>query len=572
MIIRQLVERRSASISWCGGGSAGELDIDMPNHTRLYFGDDARSRVLAGATVLADAIRVTLGPRSRSVLIGAKWGTPLVCDDGVTIAKRIRLADPEQDLGAQMIRQAASRTGDAVGDGTSTSAILAHAMLADGVRNIVAGASSTELRRGMSIASTAAIGALRAMARPVGSRTEKVQVATVSAHGDTTLGELVGDAVDRVGSDGVVTVEEAKATETSVDVVEGMRFDRGFLSPYFVTSPERMECVLERPYLLVSDRRVGSIKDLVGLLEAVAQAGRPLVVITEDVSGDALATLVVNKLRGVLQVCAVKAPGFGDRRKEMLEDIAILTAGEVVSEELGTKLESVGLEQLGSAERVVIDRDSTTIVGGAGGRERVQARIAEIRTRLEETTSDYDREKLQERLAKLAGGVAVVRVGAPTEAEMKQRKEAVEDAIHATQAAVAEGIVAGGGVALARAIEAVRRVEQDLDGDRRTGARIVATALSTPLRQIASNSGVDPGVVVDRVQSGSGAFGFDAATGRYGDLIAAGILDPLKVVRIALENAVSVASTMLLTEATMTEIEDEPRERGAGAGGLGEEV
>ena len=530
----------------------------MTTHTRLRFGDDARTHVLEGATLLADAIRVTLGPRSRSVLIGAKWGPPIVCDDGVTIAKQIHLKDPEQDLGAQMLRQAAARTGDAVGDGTSTSAILAHSMFTEGVRNIVAGASATELRRGMTAASSAAIGALKAMARPVTSRTEKVQVATVSAHGDTTLGELVGDAVDRVGGDGVVTVEEAKGTETKVEVVEGMRFDHGFLSPYFVTAPERMEASLERPFVLITDRRITNIQDLVTLLEAIAHAARPLLIIADDVGGDALATLVVNKLRGVLDVCAVKAPGFGDRRKELLEDLAVLTAGQVVSDELGAKLEATTLAQLGTAERVVVARDTTTIVGGAGRRELIQARVAELRRRVEETSSDYDREKLQERLAKLGGGVAVVRVGAPSEAELKQRKEAVEDAIHSTQAAVSEGIVPGGGVALARSIDAVRALEKDLDGDRLTGARIVASALSVPLRQIAMNSGFDPGVVLDRVLGGSGAFGFDAASGRYCDLVLAGILDPLKVVRIALENAVSVAGTLLLADATLAEIEDAP--------------
>jgi chaperonin GroEL len=540
----------------------------MATHTKLLFGDDARARVLAGATALADAIRVTLGPRSRSVLVGTKWGEPIVCDDGVTIAKRIRLADPEQDLGAQMIRQAASRTGDAVGDGTSTSAILAHAMFAEGVRNVVAGASATELRRGIAAGTAAAIATLRSMTKPIASRTEKVQVATVSAHGDASLGELVGDAIDRVGGDGVVTVEEAKATETSVEVVEGMRFDRGFLSPYFVTAPERMECVLERPYVLVTDRRIGSINDLVTLLEGIARAGRPLLVVADDVTGDALATLVVNKLRGVLQACAVKAPGFGDRRKEMLEDIAILTAGQVASEDVGTKLDAMTLDQLGSAERVVVDREATTIVGGAGGKARVQARIEEIKRRIEDTKSDYDREKLEERVAKLAGGVAVIRVGAPSEAEMKQRKEAVEDAIHSTQAAVAEGIVPGGAIALARAIEAVQRVEKDLEGDRRTGARIVATALAAPLRQIAVNSGADAGVVLDRVLAGKGAFGFDAANGRYCDLVAAGIVDPLKVVRIALENAASVAGTLLLAEATMTEIEEKTEDRAPAGGEL----
>ncbi len=530
----------------------------MTTHTVLKFGDAARARVLAGATQLADAVRLTLGPRSRSVLIGQKWGAPIVCDDGVTIAKKIKLEDPEEDLGAQILREAAVKTGDAVGDGTSTATVLAHALFAEGLRNVVAGASAVELRLGMQAGLRAVKDALAAMAKPVSTRLEKVQVATVSAHGDAITGELVADAIERVGGEGVVTVEEAKATETTVEVVEGMRFDRGFLSPYFITSAEKMETVLERPYLFLTDRKIAAVRDLVPLMEAVAQTGRPLLVIAEDVTGDALATLVVNKLRGVFSSAAVKAPGFGDRRKAMLSDIAILTGGEVVSEEVGLRLEDVTIEHLGSAERVEIDRESTTIVGGAGKRDAIQARCTELRAQIEETTSDYDKEKLEERLAKLAGGVAVIRAGAATEAEMKSKKEAIEDAISATQAAIAEGIVVGGGVALARAGEATRRLEGELSGDRLTGLRVLQHAMQVPLRQIAKNSGFDPGVVVDRVlASADTKHGFDAAAGRYGDLVSAGILDPHKVVRVALENAVSVATTLLVAEATMTEIEEE---------------
>lgn len=528
----------------------------MPTYSELRFGDDARSRVLAGATVLANAVRVTLGPKSRSVLIGARWGAPLVCDDGVTIAKRIKLKDPVEDLGAQMLKEAAVRTGDAVGDGTSTSTVLAQAMFAEGLRNVVAGASGVELRRGMLSASKRVIEALKASARPVEALREKVHVATVSAHGDAEIGQLVADAIDRVGGEGVVSVEEAKGTETSVDVVEGMRFDRGFLSPYFVTSPEKMECILERPYILLTDRRLGNLKDLLPLLELVAQAGRPLLIVAEDVAGDALATLVVNKLRGVFESAAVKAPGFGDRRKEMLDDMAILTNATVASEELGIKIESLTLDQLGTADRVVLAREHTTIVGGSGSKLRIKGRCEELRARIGETTSDYDKEKLQERLAKLSGGVAVVRVGAPSEAEMKKRKEEVEDAIHATQAAVAEGIVTGGGVALARAASAVNGLLSELSGDALTGAKILMGALAAPLRQIAANSGADAGVVLDRVLGGQGNFGFDAAAGVYGDLAEIGILDPTKVVRVALESAVSVAGTLLLAEATMIEVEE----------------
>jgi chaperonin GroEL len=526
-----------------------------PKH--LLFRTEARAKILSGATQIADAVRVTLGPRSKCVLIGHKWGTPIVCDDGVTIAKEVELADPEEDLGARMLRQAAVRTGDAVGDGTTTATILAHTLYAEGLRNIAAGASAVDLRRGMQRGMRAAVDEIKKLSRPVASRTEKAQVATVSAHNDAGIGELVADAIERVGRDGVITVEEAKGTETALEVVEGMRFDHGYLSPYFVTDPARMECVLTQPYVLLHDKRVSSMNELVPLLEHVAKSGRSLLIIAEDVDGDALATLVVNKLRGTLPCVAVKAPGFGDRRKAMMEDIAAITGGKVVSTEAGLKLERVAPDVLGEAARVVVDRENTTIVGGGGDKAAIAGRVDQIRRELEKTTSDYDKEKLQERLAKLAGGVAVVRVGAPSETELKNRKEAVEDAISAAQAAVAEGIVPGCGLAFLRAAAAVEREEAACDGDERTGLRILAHALETPTRQIAENSGVDAGVVVNKMREGQGNLGFDARNGKYVDLVAAGIVDPTKVLRLALENAVSVAGVLLLTEATLTEVPEE---------------
>ena len=524
----------------------------MP-HKQLFFRSEAREKILRGASALADAVRVTLGPKSRCVLIEKKWGTPLVCNDGVTIAKEVELKDPEENLAARMLRQAAERTGDAVGDGTTTSTILAHAIFAEGVRNVVAGASAVDLKRGLDRGLRVAVATLKALSRPVASKLEKAQIATISAHNDATIGEQVADAVEKVGAEGVVSVEEAKATETTVDVVGGMQFDRGYLSPYFVTDPQRMECVLEDPFVLLSDRKIGSMKDLIPILEHVAKLDRPLLIVAEDVEGEALATLVVNKLRGALRCVAVKAPGFGDRRKAVLEDIAILTGGRVLSEELGVKLENVTPTDLGRATRIVVDRENTTIIGGAGDKSAVAGRVEQLRAEMKRSTSDYDREKLQERLAKLAGGVAVIRVGAPSEAEMKSRKEAFEDAISATRAAIAEGIVPGAGLALLRAIDAVERDEKGCEGDELTGLRILRRALETPTRQIAENSGFDGGVVVDKMRSGTGNFGFDAARGTYVDLVAAGIIDPTKVVRVALENAVSVASVLLLTEATLTE-------------------
>jgi chaperonin GroEL len=532
----------------------------MP-HKQVLFHSAAREKVLRGATLLADAVRVTLGPKSKSVLIQKSWGTPIVCNDGVTIAKEFDLKDAEENLGAQVLRQAAEKTGDVVGDGTSTSTVLAHAMLADGIRNVVAGASAIDLKRGLDRGARAATAALHAMARPVKTKAEKAQVATISAHNDPYIGGLVADALDRVGGEGVISVEESKTTETVLDVVEGLKFDRGFLSPYFVTDADRMESILEDPLILLCDQKVNALRDLVALLEEIAKAGRPLLIIAEDIEGEALATLIVNRLRGVLKVCAVKAPGFGDRRKAMLEDIAILTGGQVISGDVGLKLENATLAQLGQASRVVADKENTTIIGGKGGSVQIKARVAQIRHEIEKTTSQYDKEKLEERLAKMSGGVAVIRVGAPTEAEMKAKKEALDDAISSTKAAVAEGIVPGGGLALLRCVDAVGKEEAASEGDERTGLQILRRALETPARQIAENSATDGGVVVARMLGSQGNIGFDASRKEYVDLVEAGIVDPAKVVRIALENAVSVASVLLLTEATMTEIPEPKRER-----------
>jgi len=530
---------------------------------QILFRSQAREKILHGAAQLADAVRITLGPKSKSVLIQKKWGTPLVCNDGVTIAKETELEDPVEDLGARMLRQAAERTGDAVGDGTSTSTILAHTILADGIRNVVAGASAVDLKRGLDRGLKAAIESLRALSRPVKTRLEKAQVATISAHNDPAIGELVAEAMEKVGGEGVITVEESKTTETVLEVVEGMQIDRGFISPYFITHAEKMEAVLEDAFVLLSDRKVGNLKDLLPLLEQVAKVGKPILFVAEDVEGEALATLIVNQIRAVLRSCAVKAPGFGDRRKEMLQDMAVLTGGQVIAEELGLKLEDIQLLQLGRAQRIVVDKDHTTIIGGAGDKQAIAARIGQIRKQIDMATSDYDKEKLEERLAKLAGGVAVIRVGAPSEAEMKSKKEALDDAIASTKAAVAEGIVPGGGLALLRATEAVAREEAKAEGDEKTGLQILRRALEAPARQIAENSAVDGGVVVNRMLTSEGNLGFDAARKEYVDLVQAGIIDPTKVVRVALENAVSVASVLLLTEATMTEIPEKEKPAGA---------
>ena len=534
-------------------------------HKQILFRSAAREKILRGATQLADAVRVTLGPRSKSVLIEKKWGAPIVCNDGVTIAKEFDLKDPEENLGARMLRQAAEKTGDMVGDGTTTATILAHAIFADGVRNVVAGASAVDIKRGLDRAAKRSIEALRALSRPVKTRKEKAQVATISAHNDPAIGELVADAMDKVGGEGVITAEESKTTETVLEVVEGMQFDHGFLSPYFITNADKMEAVLEDALILISDRKISVLKDLLPLLDQVVKAGRPLLVVAEDVEGEALATLIVNHIRGALKSCAVRAPGFGDRRKAMLQDIAVLAGGQVVSDDIGLKLENVGMELLGSAKRVVVDKDNTTIIGGAGDPGKIHGRVEQIRREIEKTTSDYDREKLQERLAKLAGGVAVIRVGAPAESEMKSKKEALDDAINATKAAVAEGIVPGGGLALLRCVKAVAEEEFKCEGDEKTGIQILKRALEAPTRQIAENSAVDAGVVVARMLGGTGNEGFDAGRKEYVDLIEAGIIDPTKVVRIALENAVSVAGVLLLTEATMTEIPEDKKGRAAEA-------
>lgn len=521
---------------------------------QLHFNSAAREKILRGATALADAVRVTLGPKSKCVLIERKFGRPLVCNDGVTIAKEIELKDPEENLGAQMIRQAAERTGDVVGDGTSTSTVLAHAILSEGLKNIAAGASAIDLKRGLDRGLKIVVEAVRALSRPVETHLEKVQIATISAHNDSSIGTVVADAVERVGKEGVVSLEEAKGTETTVEVVEGMQFDRGFLSPYFLTDTEKMSVDLDEPYILLVDKKLSNTKDLIPLLEEIVKIHGQLVIIAEDVDPEALATLVVNKLRGILPCVAVKSPGYGDRRKDMMNDIAILTGGKFLADELGIKLDKISLKDLGRAKRVVVDKESTTIIGGAGAKSAIAARCNELRKQVEKTTSDYDREKLQERLAKLSGGVAVIRVGAPSEAEMKNLKEAFEDAISATKAAMAEGIVPGGGRALLHAIGALEAEELKCDGDERTGLRILKRAVESPLRQIAENSGADAGVVVEKTRSEAPNRGFDAARGTYVNLLEAGIIDPTKVVRVALENAVSVASVLLLTEATLTTI------------------
>jgi chaperonin GroEL len=528
---------------------------------RLRFRSEAREKVLHGAQALADAVRVTLGPKSKSVLVERPFGAPLVCNDGVTIVKELALEDPEEDLGVQVLRQAAERTATLVGDGTTTSTLIACALFAEGVRNVAAGASAVDIKRGLERGVRAAVAALSGLSRPVTTYLEKVQVATVSAHNDLSIGEIVADAIERVGAEGGVTVEEAKGTETSLDVVEGMQFDRGCLSSYFVTDSAAMEAVLENAYVLVVDRNVGAMKELLPVLEQILKSGRSFLLVAEDVDGDALATLVVNRLRGVFACAAVKAPGFGDRRKAMLQDLAVLVGARVIAQEVGTTLENATLADLGSARRVVVAKDKTTVIGGAGARADIDARAAELRNEITVSTSDYDREKLQERLARLTGGIAVVRVGASSETELKSRKEAFDDAVSATKAAVAEGIVPGAGLAFLRIADAVEREAKDCKGDELTGVLMLQRALEVPTRQIAANSGADGGVVVERMRSGTGALGFDAAQGTYVDLFEHGIVDATKVVRLALENAVSVAGTLLLTEATLTGIpkrSDEP--------------
>ncbi len=532
----------------------------------IAFDLQARTALKAGVDKLANAVKVTLGPKGRNVVIERKFGAPLVTKDGVTVAKEIELEDALENVGAQLVKEVASKTSDVAGDGTTTATVLAQAIIREGLKNVTAGANPMDLKRGIDLAVDKAREALKELSKEVQGRKEIAQVASISANNDTTIGELIAEAMEKVGKDGVITVEEAKGTETTVEVVEGMQFDRGYLSPYFVTNPDTMEVVLEDPFILLHDKKISAIKDLLPILEKVAQSGRSLLVVAEDVEGEALATLVVNKLRGTLRVAAVKAPGFGDRRKAMLEDIAILTGGTVISEEKGFKLENATLSMLGQAKKVVIDKDTTTIVEGAGKPEDIKRRINEIKAQIEKTTSDYDREKLQERLAKLSGGVAVLRVGAATEVEMKEKKARVEDALHATRAAVEEGIVPGGGVAYLRVLPKL----QDLTGaneDQNTGIDIVRRALEAPIRQIVQNAGLDASVIVQRVKEGEGAFGFDAAREEFGDLYELGIIDPTKVVRVALENAASVASLLITTEAAVTELPEEEKEKAPHPGG-----
>jgi chaperonin GroEL len=517
----------------------------------LKFREEARRAMLAGVDVLANAVRVTLGPKGRNVIIGKSWGYPTVTKDGVTVAKEIELKDKYQNMGAQMVKEVATKTNDLAGDGTTTATVLAQAIYREGIKNVTAGANPMALQRGIQLATQTVVAELEKMSKKVKNKEDLTNVASVSANNDRFIGELIAEAMDKVGKDGVVTVEEAKTTETELDIVEGMQFDRGYLSPYFVTNPDRMECVLDEPVMLIYEKKISSMRDLLPLLEMVAGEGRSLLIIAEDVEGDALATLVVNKLRGTIKVCAVKAPAFGDRRKAILEDIAVLTGGRVITEDIGIKLENVVFEDLGRAKRIIVDKDNTTIVEGVGTPKAIQGRVATIKAQIKEASSDYDKEKFQERLAKLAGGVAVVRVGAATETAMKEIKMRVEDAMHATKAAAQEGIVPGGGVALLRAAKALGKLE--VEGDVKTGVNILRRALEEPLRRIAENAGVEGAVVVGRVMKEKGAKGFNAATGKYEDLMDSGIIDPTKVVRLALQNAASIAGLLLTTDAAVTE-------------------
>ncbi|MBP9613780.1 MAG: chaperonin GroEL [Sulfurospirillum sp.] len=521
----------------------------------ILFSDNARNALYEGVKKLNDAVKVTMGPRGRNVLIQKSFGAPSITKDGVSVAKEIELKDTIENMGAQLVKEVASKTADQAGDGTTTATVLAHAIFKEGLRNITAGANPIEVKRGMDKAAEAIIAELKTMAKAVKDKKEIAQVATISANSDTVIGELIAEAMEKVGKDGVITVEEAKGIQDELDVVEGMQFDRGYLSPYFVTNPEKMQTILEHPFILLYDKKVSNLKDLLPVLEQVQKTGKPLLIIAEDIDGEALATLVVNKLRGVLNIAAVKAPGFGDRRKAMLEDIAIISGGEVISEELGRTLESATLADLGQAARIVIDKDNSTIVNGNGEKARIDARIAQIKAQIAETSSDYDKEKLQERLAKLSGGVAVIKVGASTETEMKEKKDRVDDALSATKAAVEEGIVVGGGSAL---LLANAKIKLNLTGDEAIGAEIVTRALKAPLKQIAENAGFDAGVVANNVLTSTKAnYGFNAATGEYVDMFEAGIVDPVKVSRIALQNAVSVASLLLTTEATITNAKED---------------
>ena len=533
---------------------------------QIVHGEDSRQAILRGVNLLADAVKITLGPKGRNVVLDKKFGSPVITKDGVTVAKEIELKDPLENMGAQMVKEVASKTSDVAGDGTTTATVLAQAIFREGVKTVAAGANPMAVKRGIERAVEVAVEEIKKLAKDVKKGPMIAQVATVSANNDTHIGNIIAEAMDKVGKDGVITVEEAKSIETTLDVVEGMQFDRGYLSPYFVTDPDRMECVLENCLVLIHEKKISTMKDLLPLLEQVAKMGRPLLIIAEEVEGEALATLVVNKLRGTLQAAAVKAPGFGDRRKAMLEDVAILTGGKSLTEDLGIKLENVRIEDLGKAKKVVIDKDNTTVVEGAGKKEALDGRVKQLRVQIDETTSDYDREKLQERLAKLVGGVAVIKVGAATETEMKERKARVEDAMHATRAAVEEGIVPGGGVAFVRAIPALEKLK--LGGDEQIGVGIVKRALEEPLRMIVSNAGHEGAVVIGKVkESKDPNLGFDAASEDYTDMISAGILDPAKVTRTALQNAASIAALMLTTEALVSEIPEEDKAPAGPPGG-----
>src|SRR6187549_2091558 len=536
---------------------------------QITYGDESRQAILRGVNRLADAVKVTLGPKGRNVVLDKSYGSPIITKDGVTVAKEIDLPDPLENMGAQMVREVASKTSDVAGDGTTTATVLAQAIYREGAKNVTAGANPMAIKRGIDQSDEAITKELERMSKPV-TGPMIAQVGTISANHDETIGRIIADAMEKVGKDGVITVEEARSMDTSLDLVEGMQFDRGYLSAYFVTDPERMEVVLENPVVLIHEKRISSMKDLLPILEQVAKLGRPLLIIAEDIEGEALATLVVNKLRGTLHAAAVKAPGFGDRRKAMLEDIATLTAGRAITEDLGIKLESIKLDDLGKAKKVTIDKDNTTIVEGAGSSTAIQGRVKQIRAQVEDTSSDYDREKLQERLAKLVGGVAVIKVGAATETEMKEKKARVEDAMHATKAAVEEGIVPGGGVALIRASKGLESIK--LEGDQKVGAEIIKKAIEEPLRWIATNAGQEGSIVVSKVKDAKGDEGYNAGSDKYENLVSAGVIDPVKVVRTALQNASSIASLLLTTEALVSEIPEEKKDAPAmpgGGGGMG---
>ena len=524
---------------------------------QLMFNEEARRTILRGVDKLANAVKATLGPKGRNVVLDKKFGAPSITKDGVTVAKEIELEDPFENMGAQMVKEVASKTSDVAGDGTTTATVLAQAIIREGMKNVTAGSNPMALKRGIDKAVEAVVEEIRRISKPTRGKKEISQVASISANNDKMIGDLIADAMEKVGKDGVITVEEAKGVETTLEVVEGMQFDRGYISPYFVTDPERMETVIENPLILINEKKISGMKDLLPILEQIAKMGKPLLIIAEEVEGEALATLVVNKLRGTFSACAVKAPGFGDRRKEMLKDIAVLTGGEVISEELGIKLENIRLEDLGKCKKVVVDKENTTIIEGAGKGKEIEGRIKQLRTQIEETTSDYDREKLQERLAKLSGGVAIIKVGAPTEIAMKEKKARVEDALNATRAAVEEGIVPGGGVVLLRAMPALDKLR--VSGDERIGVDIVRRALEEPIRWIAENAGVEGSIVVQKVREASGPFGFNAETEEYEDLVAAGIIDPTKVTRIALQNAASIAGLIVTTECMVTEIPEKEK-------------